>query len=119
MGPDFPNLRLDDLAILLVEGGSRILPGFSPDLSAKAATALERMGVTIKLNSPVSEIRADGVMIGSEFVRVHEYHLGGRRQGVAQLTEPRSRAPQDGSGRISVQPDLTIPGDLLDLCHRV
>ncbi|MDE3218145.1 MAG: FAD-dependent oxidoreductase, partial [Nitrospirota bacterium] len=69
MRPDFPNLCLDDLAILLVEGGSRILPGFNTDLSAKAAAALERMGVTIKLNSPVSEIRADGVMIGNEFVR--------------------------------------------------
>jgi NADH dehydrogenase, FAD-containing subunit len=37
MGPDFPNLRLNDIAILLVEGGDRILSGFSPDLSAKAA----------------------------------------------------------------------------------
>ena len=27
MGPDFPDLRLTDLAILLVEGGARILPG--------------------------------------------------------------------------------------------
>jgi NADH dehydrogenase len=41
MGPDFPDLRLNDLTILLVEGGDRILPGFSPDLSAKAATALD------------------------------------------------------------------------------
>jgi len=32
---------LNDLTILLVEGGDRILPGFSPDLSAKAATALD------------------------------------------------------------------------------
>jgi NADH:ubiquinone reductase (H+-translocating) len=68
MGPDFPNLHLDDLNILLVEGGSRVLSGFSPDLSANAAAALKRKGVTIKLNSRVSEIRADGLMIGSEFV---------------------------------------------------
>jgi NADH dehydrogenase len=32
MGPDFPTLRLQDLRILLVEGGARILPGFSADL---------------------------------------------------------------------------------------
>ncbi len=68
MGPDFPTLQLDDLAIVLVEGGPRILPSFSEDLSAKATTALARMGVTIRLNSPVSAIRADGVMIGDEFV---------------------------------------------------
>ncbi len=109
MGPDFPNLRLDDLAILLVEGGSRILPGFSPDLSAKAATALERMGVTIKLNSPVSEIRADGVMIGSEFVRSTNIIWAAGNKASPLLTS--LAVPQDGSGRIKVQPDLTIPGD--------
>jgi NADH:ubiquinone reductase (H+-translocating) len=109
MGPDFPTLRLDDLAILLVEGGSRILPWFSPDLSAKAAAALERMGVTIKLNSPVSDIRTDGVMIGSEFVRsTNVIWAAGNRESplLASLAVPR-----DGSDRIKVQPDLAIPGD--------
>jgi NADH dehydrogenase len=109
MGPDFPNLRLDDLAILLVEGGSRILPGFSPDLSAKAVTALERMGVMIKLNSPVSEIRADGVMIGSEFVRSTNIIWAAGNKASPLLTS--LAVPLDGSGRIKVQPDLTIPGD--------
>src|ERR1051325_11619563 len=51
MGPDFPNLRLGDLVILFVEGGHRFLSAFSLDLSAKAATALECKGVTIKRNS--------------------------------------------------------------------
>ncbi len=109
MRPDFPNLRLDDLAILLVEGGSRILPGFNPDLSAKASSALERMGVTIKLNSPVSEIRADGVMIGSEFVRSTSIIWAAGNKASPLLTS--LAAPQDESGRINVQRDLTIPGD--------
>ena len=109
MGPDFPNLRLDDLAILLVEGGSRILPGFDHDLSAKAATALERKGVTIKLNSLVSEIRADGLAIGSEFVRSTNIIWAAGNKASSLLTS--LGVPQDGSGRIKVQPDLTIPGD--------
>ena len=109
MGPDFPNLRLDDLAILLVEGGSRILPGFTPDLSAKAATALERKGVTIRLNSPVSEIRADGVVIGSELIRSTNVILAAGNMASPLLNS--LAVPQDESGRINVQPDLTIPGD--------
>jgi NADH dehydrogenase len=109
MGPDFPNLRLDDLAIFLVEGGSRILPGFVPDLSAKAATALEHKGVTIKLNSPVSEIRADGLVIGSEFVRSTNIIWAAGNRASPLLTS--LGVPQDGSGRIKVQPDLTIPGN--------
>ena len=68
MGPDFPTLQLEDLCILLVEGGPRIFPGFSADLSAKAEAALARMGVTIRLKSLVSAVREDGVMIGQEFV---------------------------------------------------
>ena len=109
MGPDFPNLRLDDLAILLVEGGSRILPGFTPDLSAKAAAALERKGVTIRLNSPVSEIRADGVVIGSEFIRSTNVIWAAGNMASPLLNS--LAVPQDESGRINVQPDLTIPGD--------
>jgi NADH dehydrogenase len=109
MGPDFPTLHLDDLAILLVEGGPRILPGFSPDLSARAAAALERMGVTVKLNSPVSDIRGDRVMIGNEFVRSANimWAAGNRASPLLASLE----VPRDRSGRIMVQPDLTIPGD--------
>jgi NADH dehydrogenase len=109
MGPDFPTLNLDDLAIVLVEAGPRILPGFAPDLSAKAAAALQRMGVTVTLNRAVNEIRADGVMIGGEFVRSrHIIWAAGNRASplLASLA-----APQDSSGRIKVRPDLTIPGD--------
>jgi NADH:ubiquinone reductase (H+-translocating) len=109
MGPDFPNLRLDDLTILLVEGGSRVLPGFTPDLSAKAAVALERKGVTIKLNSLVSEIRADGLVIGNEFVQSTNIIWAAGNKASPLLTS--LTVPQDGSGRIKVQMDLTIPGD--------
>jgi NADH:ubiquinone reductase (H+-translocating) len=109
MGPDFPSLRLDDLSILLVEGGPRILPGFSEDLSAKASMALIRMGVTIKVNSLVSSVRANGVMIGGEFVPSTSiiWAAGNRASPLLNALS----VPQDASGRIKVQSDLTIPGD--------
>jgi NADH:ubiquinone reductase (H+-translocating) len=109
MGPDFPNLGLDDLNILLVEGGPRVLPGFSTDLSAKAEAALKRKGVTVMVNSRVSEIRADGLMIGSEFIQsTHIIWAAGNKASplLASLG-----LPLDGSGRIKVQQDLTIPED--------
>lgn len=109
MGPDFPTLNLDDLAIVLVEAGPRILPGFAPDLSVKATAALQRMGVTITLNRAVNEIRADGVMIGSEFVRSRHIIWAAGNRASALLDS--LAVPQDSSGRIKVQPDLTIPGD--------
>jgi NADH dehydrogenase len=109
MGPDFPSLRLDDMCILLVEGGPRILPGFSEDLSARAETALKRMGVTIKLKSLVSDVRDNGVMIGEEFVPSTSviWAAGNRASPLLNTLS----VPLDGSGRIKVQSDLTIPGD--------
>ena len=109
MGPDFPSLQLDDLSILLVEGGPRLLPGFAPYLSAKATTGLERMGVTVKVNSLVSEVRADGVMIGNEWVSsTNVIWAAGNR--ASPLLDTLS-VPQDSSGRIKVRPDLTVPDD--------
>ncbi|HEX5551561.1 MAG TPA: NAD(P)/FAD-dependent oxidoreductase [Nitrospira sp.] len=109
MGPDFPTLRLEDLCILLVEGGPRILPGFSGDLSAKAEAALSRMGVTIRLSSLVSAVREDGVMIGQEFVP-----SAGIIWAAGNKASPLLKtlgAAQDGAGRVKVGSDLTIPGE--------
>ena len=109
MGPDFPSLRLDDMSILLVEGGPRILPGFSEDLSAKATTALARMGVTVRVKSLVSEVREDGVRIGAEFVPSTSviWAAGNKASPLLRTLS----VPLDASGRVKVQPDLTIPGD--------
>jgi NADH:ubiquinone reductase (H+-translocating) len=109
MGPDFPSLRLDDMCILLVEGGPRILPGFSERLSAKAETALTRMGVTIKVKSLVSDVRENGVMIGEEFVPSTSVIWAAGNKASPLLNT--LSVPQDASGRVNVQPDLTIPGD--------
>jgi len=109
MGPDFPTLRLEDLCVLLVEGGPRILPGFSADLSAKAEAALSRMGVTIRLSSLVSAVREDGVMIGQEFVpSMGIIWAAGNKASPLLKT---LRVSLDGTGRVKVDADLTIPGE--------
>lgn len=109
MGPDFPHLQLDDLSIVLVEGGPRILPGFTVDLTNKAMTALAHMGVTVRLNSPVTAVSEDGIMIGDERISsTNTIWAAGNR--ASPLLDTLS-VPQDASGRIKVGPDLTIPGD--------
>lgn len=109
MGPDFPALRLNDLSILLVEAGQRILPGFNPTVSHKATTALARMGVSVRLMSPVTSLKADGVMIGGEWVpSTQVIWAAGNR--AAPLLDTLS-VPQDSYGRVKVGPDLTIPDD--------
>lgn len=109
MGPDFPSLQLNDLAILLVEGGPRLLPAFAPHLSATAVKGLERMGVSVKVNSLVSDVRADGVMIGDEWIpSTNVIWAAGNRASPLLST---LSVPQDTSGRVNVRSDLTIPDD--------
>jgi NADH dehydrogenase len=109
MGPDFPHLRLDDLCILLVEGGPRILPAFAPDLSAKAEAALSGMGVTIRLNRLVSGVCEGGVMIGKDFVPAVDiiWAAGNKASPLLKTLD----VSLDAAGRVKVGPDLTIPGE--------
>jgi NADH dehydrogenase len=109
LGPDFPRLRLEDLGIVLVEAGPRLLPAFKPALSAHAADALRAMGVTIKLNSPVTDIRPDGLTIGTEFIPTTNVVWAAGNTASPLLAS--LGVSQDRSGRVQVLPDLTIPGD--------
>lgn len=109
MGPDFPTLRLNDLSIILVEAGQRILPGFNPTVSHRATAALARIGVSVRLMSPVTSVKPDGVMIGDEWVpSTQVIWAAGNR--AAPLLDTLSVA-QDSYGRVKVRPDLTIPDD--------
>lgn len=109
LGPDFPGLRQDDLAIVLVEAGPRLLPGFNPELSDRAATALARMGVTVRLNSPVTDIRPDGLLIGTDFLRTANIIWAAGTHASPLLAS--LGVPRDRLGRVIVAPDLTVPGD--------
>lgn len=109
MRPDFPSLPWEDLRIVLVEGGERILPGFSPALSAKAKSALERMGVTVLVKTMVQDVRAGTVVIGNQPIEAaHMIWAAGNR--ASPLLESLD-VPLDPSGRVKVRADLTIPDD--------
>lgn len=109
MGPDYPHLRLEDLSIILVEAGPRLLPEFTPTLSVKALVALERMGVTVKLNKSVTAIHADGVMLDNEWIASSNviWAAGNKASPLLKTLG----VELDPCGRVKVQPDLTLPGD--------
>ena len=51
------------LEITVVDMASRVLPNCDPATSDFAARALERLGVTMRLNSSVREVTADGLVL--------------------------------------------------------
>jgi NADH:ubiquinone reductase (H+-translocating) len=51
---EYPELDRRDVRVVLVEGTDRVLPSFTPRLSAYAHSALERLGVEVRCDSLVA-----------------------------------------------------------------
>ncbi len=58
---DYPELDLKKMNIFLVQAGDRVLPMLSPKSSAKAKKYLEKLGVTVVLNTRVLDYFGDYV----------------------------------------------------------
>jgi len=94
--------------VVLVEGASRVLPPYPPELSAKAQLQLERLGVTVWSGRQVTGIDADGVSIGDERMACKTVIWAA---GVAASPLGASLgAPLDRAGRVKVAADLSVPG---------
>jgi NADH dehydrogenase len=94
--------------IILVEAGPRLLPAFPEKLSEVARQSLVRLGVEVRLNSPVTNCAADGVMIGDERIacRTIIWAAGVAASPAAEWLG----AQHDRLGRVLVENDLTLPG---------
>ena len=63
---DYPNLRREDLRIVLVHAGDRILPELSESLAAYALERMEARGVTFKLSTRLADARPGVVVLKPE-----------------------------------------------------
>jgi len=108
LASDFRAIDPRDARILLIEAGPRILPTFPEELSAKAAAALEKLGVESRTGAAVTAIGEGFVEIGAERLEAGTILW---TAGVAASRLARSLGvPLDRAGRVAIGPDLTIPG---------
>jgi NADH dehydrogenase len=105
---DFRRIDPSEARVLLVEGGDRILPSFTPDLSASAVAQLHELGVEVRTGTRVTTIGPDGVRLGDEEMKC-ALVLWAAGVRANRLTESLG-APLDSSGRVRVEPDLGVPG---------
>ncbi len=105
---EFRNIDTREARVLLIEAGARVLPAFPVSLSDYAQTALEKLGVEVLLGRPVSDIRADGVTIGTESVgcRTVVWAAGVAASPAAAWLGIAA----DRAGRASVDANLNVPG---------
>jgi NADH dehydrogenase len=105
---EFRSISPRNTRIILLEGGPRILPTYSADLSRSAEEQLRGLGVEVRTSAMVTKIEAAVVWIGQTSLdaAVILWAAGvsasplGRKLGV----------PVDRAGRVLVNPDLSIPG---------
>jgi NADH dehydrogenase len=102
--------------IILLEGLDRILGTYPPKLSAKAVKSLQRVGVTVRTNTLVTDVRSGCVMIRcgdhTETICAHTvlWAAGVEASPLAKALAQASGAELDRAGRIIARPDLTLPG---------
>jgi NADH:ubiquinone reductase (H+-translocating) len=105
---EFRRIDPHSARVVLVEGGSRILNAYPPDLSTKAQLQLERLGVTTWVGRMVTGVDAEGVSLGTERITARTLIWAA---GVAASPLARSLGvPLDRAGRVKVEPDLSLPG---------
>lgn len=62
---DYPSLADDEPRVLLIEAMDKVLPAVNPQLAAAAVRTMERKGVLILTNTPVSGVDEAGVHLKS------------------------------------------------------
>lgn len=108
LASDFRHIDTKSARIILVEAAPRILGTFPPSLARKTKRKLERMGVEVRENSPVTQVDEHGVVIDGEYIEAHNIIWSA---GVS--ASPAGKwlgAETDRAGRVKVESDLSLPG---------
>ncbi len=108
LAKDFRHIDPRAARVVLIEAGPRLLPTFPPDLSDDAKLRLERLGVEVRLGTPVTAVDASGVTIGSDKLNARTVIWAA---GVA--ASPAAKwlgVAGDRVGRVEVDEYLNLPG---------
>ena len=106
LAPEFRAIDTRKARVMLIEAGPRLLPVFTPSLSDYTAEALRRMGVEVRLGTPVTACDAAGVTIGQDFIpaKTMIWAAGVQASGAASWLGTEA----DRAGRVRVGPDLAL-----------
>ena len=117
--------------VLLIDGGKEPLASFGENLSGKGRKELEHMGVELRMGLRATNVDFEGIDVktpdGTERIHAHTviWAAGVAASPLAKMLGDASGAEVDRAGRVSVQPDCTLPrhpevfaiGDMMSLDH--
>jgi NADH dehydrogenase len=105
---DFRRIDPRDATVLLLEGGTRLLPSYPPSLSDKAKQELRRLGVEVRTETLVTNVRPGSVIAAGWTIPTQTVIWAAGN--VASPVLHSLGTPLDPAGRAIVEPDCTIPG---------
>jgi NADH:ubiquinone reductase (H+-translocating) len=103
---DFRHIDPKTARVLLYEAAPRILPTYPEILSLKAQRHLESLGVEVFTNARVTSVDSNGIVVSGQKVPA-----GTVLWGAGVVASPAGRwlgAETDKSGKIMVEPDLSV-----------
>jgi NADH dehydrogenase len=108
LAKDFHHIHAETATVLLLEAGPRILTAFPESLSRYAMRKLAKLGVTVRVNTPVERITADEIVAKGQTIPV-----GFAIWAAGVTASPLGKllgVPLDRAGRVTVNRDLSVPG---------
>jgi NADH dehydrogenase len=113
---NFRSIDPASVRVVLADGGPEPLATFGGRLSSRAATALEKMGVELLMDTRVVGVDALGVDIkgsaGEDRIAAGTtiWAAGVQASPLARMLAEATGAETDRAGRVEVLPDLSLPG---------
>ena len=114
---DFRAINTRTARVILIDAAGQVLPPFGARLGASAKTELEKLGVEVMLGAMVTGVDERGLEVKFKDGHVDRisavtkiWAAGVQASPLARQLAEQSGAPIDRSGRIGVNPDLTLPG---------
>jgi len=114
---DFHYINTRTARVILVDAAPQVLPPFGAKLGAKTKTELEKLGVEVILGAMVTDVDERGIEMKFKDGRVEHistvtkiWAAGVQANPLGRTLSEQTGAPLDRAGRISVNPDLTLPG---------
>lgn len=113
---DFRRIDPSQARILLIEAADRVLPPYAPELSRSARRTLERLNVIVKTGTTVTGVGEDSITVqaGSRTevipARTVLWAAGVRASSLGRVLADVTGCEIDRSGRLIVEPDLTLKG---------
>src|SRR5262249_51568631 len=106
MTRNFRHIHPEEARITLIEGGPRLLPSFSEELSEQARIDLQELGVEVVLDQRAMAMNDAGVQLQNQFVSAKTILWAAGVRGTPVLET--LHVPLDTQGRLLVEKDLSL-----------